>query len=91
MNTLATTANFSSRFTLRKIALWLSVPILGVTAYATSKSHLGFRLDAQYDKAAPLDFTRLKTPQDIEQLRVEWIKRNNGLGLRDVSRSCGGV
>ncbi|KAI8342106.1 hypothetical protein BC941DRAFT_415380 [Chlamydoabsidia padenii] len=43
----------------------------------------------------PLQFESSgETAQDneqLEQVRAEWHQRNNGMGLRDVSRSGGGV
>ncbi|CAG8834057.1 18491_t:CDS:1, partial [Gigaspora margarita] len=60
----------------------LSVPILGGTAYALSKNRLNTVADDNFDVAGS---------RDIDALRMEWKKRNNGLGLKDVSRSCGGV
>ncbi|CAG8452902.1 651_t:CDS:1, partial [Dentiscutata heterogama] len=60
----------------------LSIPILGGTAYALSKNRFNTVADDSFD---------LANSRDIDALRIEWKKRNNGLGLRDVSRSCGGV
>ncbi|CAG8599531.1 12787_t:CDS:1, partial [Racocetra persica] len=60
----------------------LSVPVLGGTAYTLSKNRFNSIAD---------DSLNFADYRDIDTLRMEWKKRNNGLGLKDVNRSCGGV
>ncbi|CAG8604966.1 9588_t:CDS:2 [Ambispora leptoticha] len=75
------------RLTGRKTALWLTIPIIAATTYSLSRARFG-KVSAQ-KKYNTCDFTH--DPVEIQNLRQEWLKRNDGLGLRDVSRSCGGV
>ncbi|CAG8545187.1 12455_t:CDS:2 [Ambispora gerdemannii] len=77
----------ASRFTGRKTVLWLTIPLIAATTYSLSRARFG-QVSAQ-KKYETQDFTR--DPVEIQNLRQEWLKQNNGLGLRDVSRSCGGV
>ncbi|CAG8565328.1 9314_t:CDS:2 [Cetraspora pellucida] len=69
------------RFTPKNFALLLSVPVLGGLAYTLSKNRFNSVADDSFDFA---------DSRDIDALRMEWKKRNNGFGLRDVNRSCGG-
>ncbi|GBB96222.1 hypothetical protein RclHR1_02700024 [Rhizophagus clarus] len=77
-------SNTISRFGSKNIAIWLSASIIGgVTLYSLTKAQVQ-RTVFQYDLYS-------YSSGNIENLRSEWKKQNNGIGLKDVTRSCGGV
>ncbi|CAG8730557.1 hypothetical protein RhiirA5_356151 [Rhizophagus irregularis] len=64
--------------------MWLTASIVGgATLYSFTKSQVQ-RTGFQYDLSS-------HSNGNIENLRSEWKKQNNGIGLKDVTRSCGGV
>ncbi|CAG8696029.1 15210_t:CDS:2 [Funneliformis mosseae] len=62
--------------------MWLAIPTGGALLYNFNK--------VQQGSINQSDFS-LYSNDNIERLRGEWKKQNNGIGLRDVTRSCGGV
>ncbi|RIA80200.1 hypothetical protein C1645_839119 [Glomus cerebriforme] len=77
-------SNMISRFSSKNIAMWLTASIIGTaTIYNFTKAQ-GQSATFQYDLS-------LHSNENIEKLRSEWKKQNNGIGLKDVTRSCGGV
>ncbi|CAO3595690.1 unnamed protein product [Absidia cylindrospora] len=75
--------------TLKSSLVWgVPLTLLAASAYTVGKNRT-------HRPKNPLQFessgeTR-KDSEKLEHIRADWHQRNNGMGLRDVSRSGGGV
>ncbi|KAI9317963.1 hypothetical protein BX666DRAFT_1933316 [Dichotomocladium elegans] len=72
-------------------ALYWSVPLTLFSATAL----YSISAKAKNSTAQPLRFVPSGSPshdsENMERIRADWRERNHGIGLRDVSRSGGGV
>ncbi|KAI8328878.1 hypothetical protein BC941DRAFT_443988 [Chlamydoabsidia padenii] len=77
------------QLTLKTSLYWgLPLTLLAASAYKVGKNrtHLP-KNPLQFESCGELG----KDNEKLELVRAEWHQRNNGMGLRDVSRSGGGV
>ncbi|CAO3616504.1 unnamed protein product [Cunninghamella echinulata] len=77
------------QLTLRTSLYWgIPLTLVVASAYNVNKARAHRQLN-------PIQFVSSgETRQDVEKLksiRDEWYQKNNGIGLKDVSRSGGGV
>ncbi|KAI9249058.1 hypothetical protein EDC94DRAFT_698311 [Helicostylum pulchrum] len=81
-----------SRQLTTKGPLYWAVPLTLVvgTVYTVSKVK-----STSLNSVQPLQYVPSGEPKcdsaNLDRIRAEWRHRNNGIGLRDVSRSGGGV
>ncbi|KAG2198973.1 uncharacterized protein EV154DRAFT_499466 [Mucor mucedo] len=77
---------------LAKGPLYWAVPltVAAATVYTVSKVK-----STSMGQLQPLQYVPSGEPKfdsaNLDRIRAEWRHRNNGIGLRDVSRSGGGV
>ncbi|KAG0746752.1 hypothetical protein G6F57_010921 [Rhizopus arrhizus] len=79
--------------TISKGPLYWAIPatVVAATVYTVAK----FRAASITPVSHPLVFIPSGEPSfdsaNLDRIRDDWRSRNNGIGLRDVSRSGGGV
>ncbi|KAL1920172.1 uncharacterized protein VTP21DRAFT_1318 [Calcarisporiella thermophila] len=66
-----------------KLLLWAGIPVAGAATYGVLRRRLNSDADQRFMMHAK--------GEEMTKLQQEWHKKNQGLGLRDVGRSGGGV